>query len=163
MKKILISLILVVLFVGCAPSQEVLEKAISETIQAYTPIPSQTPYPTQTPAPTIVITKVVVQTPKPDPYDKNCIPMTQMDYSEFSKITAMLKAYVATLPGVKRVSETIGERLYSNTTSELFFVKYVDSSDGEMYSKRYIVYKDEFGWKKGVFSIDGQCWIDGPK
>lgn len=85
-----------------------------------------------------------------------------MDYSDNLKIAIQLQAYVLGLPSVKSVSYVILEKLYSNTLSELFYVRYVDSSDGKVYSRRYIGYIKEFGWKNAVFSIDGQCWIDPP-
>jgi hypothetical protein len=85
-----------------------------------------------------------------------------MNYSDNSKVAILLQAYVSTLPNVKSVSYIIPERLYINTLSQLFHVNYVDSTDGKVYSKRYIVYLTEFGWKNAVFSIDGQCWIDQP-
>ena len=83
-----------------------------------------------------------------------------MDYTDNMKASIKLQAYVSDLPDVKTVSYVIPERLYSNTLSQLYFVQYVAKSDNKVYSKRYIVYVKEFGWKKGVFSLDGQCWID---
>jgi hypothetical protein len=85
-----------------------------------------------------------------------------MDYSDNSKIALRLQSFVSGLSFVKSVSYVIPERLYSNTLSQLYHVTYVDKSDGQVYSKRYIVYVTEFGWKQGVFSIDEQCWIDPP-
>ena len=120
------------------------------------------PYPSSTPQPTIVVTRVVVQTPTPDLSKYGCKPMTNMDYSNNTNAFVMLQAYVAKLPGVRSVSSTINERLYSNSLSHIVFVTYVTDDDGKVYSKRYIVYLKEFGWKNGVFSIDGQCWVDGP-
>lgn len=86
-----------------------------------------------------------------------------MDYSDNNKVMILLQAYVSALPDVKSVSLVIPEKLYNNSTSQLFHVTYVSSADGKVYSKRYIVYMQEFGWKNAVFSIDGQCWIDPPK
>jgi hypothetical protein len=84
-----------------------------------------------------------------------------MVYSDNSKVAVLLQAYVSQLPDVKTVSYTIPEKLYSNTLSEIFFVQYT-STDGKNYAKRYVVYMNEFGWKNGTFSLDGQCWIDPP-
>lgn len=177
MKSFWYSLILVIcLFsiVSCGPSSEELMVAVKGTIDAFTPLPTftpnatftpystYTPYPTATSEPTIAITRIVVQTPTPNLSNSNCKPIAIMDYSNNTKAFTMLQAHVATLPDVRSVSYTINERLYSNSLSHLVFVRYVSDSDGEVYSKRYIVYVDEFGWAEGVFSIDGQCWVDGP-
>jgi hypothetical protein len=138
------------------------------TQDASIPIPTQTAnptytfYPSSTPQPPTYVTRVVVQTPTNQRSSDDCKPITTMDYSDNSKVAILLQAYVAGLPGVKSVSLVIPERLYSNTMSELFHVSYTDASDGKQYSKRYIVYLTEFGWKNAVFSIDGQCWIDPP-
>jgi hypothetical protein len=161
--KLIILILGVCLLTACAPSQTDIQTAVAETQAAWTPIPTQTAYPTLTPRPTIVVTKVVVWTPTPNNQSSACKPITNMDYSDNSKVAILLQAYVSTLPNVKSVSYVIPERLYSNTISQLFHVRYVDSTDGEIYSKRYIVYLTEFGWKNAVFSIDGQCWIDPPE
>lgn len=154
--------------IGCAPSQAVILNAIVQTqsalapIQTQSPLPTNTPYPTNTQQPPIYITRVFVETPTNQYSDDACKPITTMDYTDNSKVAILLQAYVAGLPGVKAVSLVYPERLYSNSLSESFHVSYVNSDDGKTYSKRYIVYMDEFGWKKGVFSIDGQCWVDPP-
>lgn len=85
-----------------------------------------------------------------------------MDYSDNSKAFILLQAYVSSLPDVRQVSCTIPERLYSNTLSNIVFVIYVSNDDGKVYSKIYTICVKEFGWSTRVYSIDGQCWIDGP-
>jgi len=85
-----------------------------------------------------------------------------MNYSDNSKVAILLQAYVSQLPDVQSVSFVIPEKLYSNTLSQLYHVTYISRTDGKVYSKRFIVYMKEFGWKNAVFSIDGQCWIDPP-
>ena len=85
-----------------------------------------------------------------------------MDYTDNPSAILMLQAYVAKLPGVRTVSYTINEKLYSNSLSQLVHVTYIAEEDGKVYSKRYIVFLDEYSWFEGVFSIDGQCWVDGP-
>jgi septal ring factor EnvC (AmiA/AmiB activator) len=85
-----------------------------------------------------------------------------MDYSNNSIVAIRLQNFVSTLPGVRSVSYVIPEKLYVNTISQLYYVSYVSSDDGKVYSKRYIVYMKEFGWSPSTFSIDGQCWIDSP-
>ena len=65
------------------------------------------------------------------------------------------------MPGVQSVSYAIPERLYINTTSELVHINNT-STDGKLYSMRFIIYISEFGWMPGIFLIDGQCWIDPP-
>jgi hypothetical protein len=162
MSKALILILIVSFMSACTPSQTDIQTAVAETQAAWTPVPTQSPYPTLTPRPTIVVTKVVVWTPTPNNQSSACKPILNMDYSDNSKVAILLQAYVSTLPNVKSVSYVIPERLYINTLSQLFHVNYVDSTDGEVYSKRYIVYLTEFGWKNAVFSIDGQCWIDPP-
>jgi hypothetical protein len=171
MKKIIlkVSIIMFALIMsGCAPSERAIQTAIAEIQPAGTPIPSQTPYPTytfyptNTPQPPIYVTRVFIETPTNQRSGDACKPITTMDYSDNSKVAILLQAYVAGLPGVKSVSLVYPERLYTNSTSELFHVSYTDATDGKQYSKRYIVYMNEFGWKNAVFSIDGQCWIDPP-
>ena len=177
MKKLLFMLIIACLLSSCAPSPEQLAVPVQLTLTsipsatAYptnTPYPTLTPYatytpfPTLTPNPTYTIqpTKVKVVTPT-NPYTTTaCKPIDNMDYTDNMKASIKLQAYVSDLPDVKTVSYVIPERLYSNTLSQLYFVQYVAKSDNKVYSKRYIVYVKEFGWKKGVFSLDGQCWID---
>jgi hypothetical protein len=167
--KFIVLILAVCLLAACAPSQQALQAAIEKTKAVWTPVPSQTAYstqtayPTLTPRPIIVVTQVVVWTPTPENQDSRCKPLTDMDYSDNSKAMIHLQAYVSDLPDVKSVSYVIPEKLYSNTKSQLMHVTYVDSNDGKVYSKRYIVYLAEFGLKNAVFSIDGQCWIDPPK
>jgi septal ring factor EnvC (AmiA/AmiB activator) len=83
-----------------------------------------------------------------------------MDYSNNSIVAIRLQNFVSTLPGVRSVSYVIPEKLYVNSISQLYYVSYVSSDDGKVYSKRYMVYMKEFGWSPSTFSIDGQCWID---
>lgn len=169
MKKSWLFLIIGIVLAGCARIEDYVDERVVGTLNSFTPIPTYTPYPTSTPyptltaQPTVVITKIVVRTPIPDRSDDRCKPMTNMNYEDNNKAFVMLQAYVATLPDVRQVSYTIPEKLYSNSLSHIVHVTYVSDSDGEKYSRRYLVYLSEFGWKKGVFSIDGQCWIDGPK
>ncbi|MGD0612336.1 MAG: hypothetical protein ABSB41_12560 [Anaerolineales bacterium] len=141
---------------GISPAD--IQAAIVQTETAWTPVPSQTAYPTYTP---YVVTRVVIQTPAPNLNNPSCKPITDMDYSDNTKIAVELQYYVSNLPDVHQVSYTIPEKLYTNTVSELIFVQYV-GTDGKPYAKRYIVYIKEFGWENAVFSIDGQCWIDPP-
>jgi len=162
MKKIVISFIVTLLLTACAPSLPTIETAIAETQAAYTAIPTYTLQPTYTPQPKIVVTRVVVRTPVPQDQESNCKPITNMDYSNNTNVAVLLQAYVSQLPGVQSVSLVYPRRLYSNSLSESFHVSYINSDDGKVYSKSYIVYLTEFGWKNGVFSIDGQCWIDPP-
>ena len=153
--------ILICMSAACGTQQSI-QSAISQTQAAWTPVPTQTAYPTLSPAPAILVTQVVVWTPTPENLDSACKPITNMDYSDNTKVMILLQAYVSALPGVKTVSLVIPEKLYNNSTSQLFYIHYVSSDDGKVYSKRYIVYLKEFGWKNAVFSIDGQCWIDPP-
>jgi hypothetical protein len=142
-----------------------IQTAIAQTQAIWTLVPTQSPYPSQTPYPTqtkAVVTRVFVWTPTVDPNNDDCKPISAMDYSDRSKMMVDLQAYVGGLPNVKSVSYVIPEKLYSNTISELFHVTFVALNDGKVYSKRYIVYAREFGWKNAVFSIAGQCWIDPP-
>ena len=171
-RKIVLVFIMIVMIVSACSSptlQPIQTSVPTQTLRpTYTPYPTltvwptYTSYPTVTPQPTIVVTRVVVQTPTPDISNSRCVPMTNMDYSDNSKAFILLQAYVASLPDVRQVSYTIPERLYNNSLSHIVHVTYVSDSDGRIYSKRYIVYVKEFGWSDGVFSIDGQCWVDGP-
>jgi len=167
--KNLILILIALLLVACAPSPQAIRAAIAQTQAVWTRVPTQTPYPTQTryptqtPRPTIVVTQAYVWTPTPDQSNSNCTPITTVDYTDNSKMMIDLQAYVGTLPSVKSVSYVIPELLYSNSKSQIVHVTYVSSDDGKVYSKRYIVYVTEFGWKNAVFSVDGQCWIDPPR
>jgi hypothetical protein len=164
--KVVLFIFAACLLAACSPFKLVVEHAVAKTQTARTPIPpipSQTPYPTLTSYPTqteAIITQVFIWTPTYS--NNNCKPISKMDYSDRSKMMVDLQAYVSELPDVRSVSYVIPERLYNNSTSESFHVTFVSSSDGKVYSKRYIVYVREFGWKNAVFSIDGQCWIDPP-
>jgi hypothetical protein len=164
MKRTISLIALAILLVACSPSQQVIQTAVAGTLGA---LPSQTPlYPTYKPAVfinTVIVTRVVVQTPTfNSSRSADCIPITNMVYSDNSTVAILLQAYVSQLPDVKAVSYTIPEKIYSNSLSEIFFVQYT-STDGKNYAKRYVVYMDEFGWQNGTFSLDGQCWIDPPK
>lgn len=121
MKKYFLLITIVLLLAACAPSVTTIQTAISETQAVWTPIPTYTPQPTYTPKPTIVITQVVVQTPRPR-NQTECRPLTNMDYSDNSKVAILLQAYVSQLPGVKSVSYTIPERLFGHTLSQIYFV-----------------------------------------
>jgi hypothetical protein len=168
MKKRIVPALLLLVLTACNLSRPGLPAAATQTQAAWTQAPTQTAYPTYTafptytPVPTRVITKIFVWTPTVSASDSSCQPITQMHYTDRSKMLVDLQAYVANLNGVKSVSYVIPEKLYSNSNSELFHVTYISSEDDKVYSKRYIVYTEEFDWKKGVFSIDGQCWIDPP-
>jgi hypothetical protein len=154
--------VIILLFAACTPSDASIQTAIANTQAVWTPIPIFTPQPTYTLQPTIVVTRVVVEVQTPIPPKKDsCKPLTNMDYSDNSKVGILLQAYVSQLPDVKSVSYTIPEKIYSNSLSQLYFVQFTHT-DGKVYSKRYIVYMKEFGWQNATFSIDGQCWIDPP-
>lgn len=161
MKRFGCLFLLVILLCACAPSRSKMQAAMDATATSWTPVPSQTPYPTYTPQPTVMITKVVYQTPVPSNTD-DCVPIKDMNYENNSKAAIKLQSYVGELPDVQSVSITVPEKLYSNTISQLYYVQYTNT-EGDNFAKRYIVYMKEFGWKNGVFSIDGQCWINGPK
>jgi len=85
-----------------------------------------------------------------------------MDYSSVLNATNRLLYYVSTLSGVKQVSLSARNTLWNNADTKVHVIRYVDSSDGEVYSKQFIVYMREFGWNTSTFYIDGQCWIDAP-
>jgi hypothetical protein len=172
MKQIVLIILVSLMISSCSPTPEQLAGPVQSTLAAmstatpyptYTPGATYTPYPTATPQPTVVVTQIVVQTPTPDISSSKCKPMTKMDYTDNSRVAIMLQAYVALLPGVRQVSYVIPEKLYNNTLSQIYYVSYIDDADGKVYSKRYIAYIREFGWSNGVFSIDGQCWVDGPQ
>lgn len=159
--RILTLSLAICLLAACSPSQQTIQTAVAQTLTA---IPTLTPVPTYTFRPTIVVTRIVIRTPEPTRLiDERCTPLANMDYSDNSKVMIQLQGYVSKLPGVKSVSYVIPEKVYSNSISQLLYITYVASDDGKVYSKRYIVFLEEFGWKNAVFSIDGQCWIDPPK
>jgi hypothetical protein len=85
-----------------------------------------------------------------------------MDYTNNSTAAIRLQNFLSTMPDVREVSYVIPERIYSNTLSQLYYVTYVSKTDGQVYSRRFIVYQAEFGWSKGTFDMDGQCWLDKP-
>ncbi len=153
-------LFIIMLFLsGCSPLQQVMNTAISQTQAAWTPVPTQTAW-IQTQVVTKIYTRVVVETPTPS--GSACEPISNVDYSDNSKVITLLQAYVSQQPDVKTVSYAVPERLYNNTNSELVHINYTSSADSKLYSMRFIIYLNEFGWKTGIFSIDGQCWIDPP-
>lgn len=172
MHRFALLITIALILAACSPTPEQIAGPVSSTLAAiptatpyptYTQFPTQTPYPTATNQPTIMVTKIIVQTPTPRGMDDECKPIEKMDYTDNSKVALMLQAYVADLPGVKTVSYVIPEKLYSNSLSQLYYVTYVAKDDGKVYSKRYIAYMRELGWRNGVFSIDGQCWVHGPR
>jgi PBP1b-binding outer membrane lipoprotein LpoB len=162
-KGITIVLCLATIFLaGCSPFNSLVQSAISETQAVWTIVPTQIPKietRVETQVVTQIATRVVIQTPVPS--GPNCGPITGVTYSDISKVIIQLQAYVSKMPDVKSISYAIPERLYSNTSSELVHITYV-STDGKVYSRRYIIYIEEFSWKEGIYSIDGQCWIDPP-
>ena len=146
------------LLASCTPSPQVIQTAIAQTQAAWTPAPTQTPQ-VVTMVVTQIATRVVVQTPTPA--ISICVPINDVSYSDNNTVIIQLQAYMSRLPDVKSVSEGIPERLFNNTSSELVHIIYT-STDGNQYAMRFIIYNDEFGWKPGIFFIDGQCWIDAP-
>jgi hypothetical protein len=153
MNKIILLVLVSLVLAACGPFNNVVQNAIAETETAQ---PTGTMAPTQTP---YFVTKIVIQTPQP--VGDYCKPITGVDYSDMSNAIVKLQAYMLTIPGVKNVSYAIPEKLYSNANSEIIHMTYV-STDGNVYSSRYIIYLRELGWKPGIFSIEGQCWIDAP-
>lgn len=158
MGKLLRLLIIMILLTGCSPLQQVINTAMAQTQAAWTPVPTQTAW-IQTQVVTKIYTRVIVETPTP--FGSACEPITNVDYSDNSKVITQLQAYVGRQPDVKSVSYAVPERLYINTNSELVHINYTDTK-GNLYSMRFIIYLNEFGWKTGIFSIAGQCWIDPP-
>ena len=180
MSRLVYFLLICVLFLqscnpspGVLPTEEVgtLVASIQAPTQApyptSTPYPTLTPYPTYTPYPTFteqpVVTQVVVQTPTPDFSNVNCTPLTNMDYTDEAKAFVLLQTYVSSLPDVRQLSYIDPEKISSDSLSNVVSVRYIAKSNAQYYTKKYIVYMDELGWSTGVFSIDGQCWIDGPR
>lgn len=151
---------------SCGPSIIVVQTSIAQTQTAWTPIVTQTAYPTFTPNPTYTpmptIVKIVVQTPRPQYADTLCKPIHDVNYSTIWKSITSLQSYMGQFSDVRSTSYAIPERLYSNAESYIVHITYISDTDGAVYSRRYIIYVTEFSWKKGVFSIDGQCWIDPP-
>jgi hypothetical protein len=179
MSRLAYFLLICLLFLqSCNPSPSGLQTVAAGTLVASTQAPTQAPYPTSTPNPTLttnptytpyptfteqpVVTQVVVQTPTPDLSNINCTPLTNMDYTDDTKAFVLLQTYVSSLPDVRQLSYIVPEKIYSDTLSNIVLVRYIAKSNAQYYSKKYIIYMDEFGWSTGVFSIDGQCWIDGP-
>jgi hypothetical protein len=154
---------LAIIFIsGCLPSTQSIQNAIAGTQAAWTTVPTQTPKietRVETQVVTQIATRVVIQTPVPS--GTSCVQITGVTYSDISKVIVQLQAYVSKMTDVQSVSYAIPERLYSNTSSELVHITYV-STDGKVYSRRYIIYIKEFSWKEGIYSVDGQCWIDPP-
>jgi hypothetical protein len=147
---------------ACSPFNSIVQSEISQTQAAWTVIPTQTPKVVNqivTKVVTQISVVVIIQTPTPS--SSECEPITGVTYSDISKVIIQLQAYVSKMLDVKSISYAIPERLYSNTSSELVHITYV-STDGKVYSRRYIIYIKEFSWKEGIYSIDGQCWIDPP-
>jgi hypothetical protein len=151
---------------ACSISDAVFETAIAKTQAEWTPIYTQTSYPTSTPMPTYTpvptIVKIVVQTPRPRNPETLCKPIKNVNYSTIWKSISSLQAYLGQFDDVRSTSNALPEKLYSNSESYIVHMRYISDSDGEVYSRRFMIYVTEFSWKSGIFSIDGQCWIDPP-
>lgn len=165
MKQIIIVVMLFFLS-SCTISDAIVQTAIAETQAIWTPISTQTSYPTSTPMPTYTpiptIVKIVLQTPIPRYPDTLCKPIKDVNYSTIWKSISSLQAYLGQFDDVRSTSNALPEKMYSNSDSYIVHMRYVSDSDGEVYSRRFMIYVTEFSWQKGVFSIDGQCWIDPP-
>lgn len=163
---------------SCSPSPGVIQTAVAGTVVAYPqaptqfPNPTSTPYPTLTPNPTYTpyptytaqptVTQEAVQTATPDLSNVNCTPLTKMDYTSSAEAMIDLQAYVSALPDVRQLSYAKPEKINNDALSSIVEVRYIARSNAQFFSKWYIVYMDELAFSSGVFSIDGQCWVDGP-
>ena len=83
-----------------------------------------------------------------------------MDYGSIADASTILAAFVAQQPWAQRVQGTFRNTIWNNTDSKLHAVRYVDSSDHMSYATYFMVYFKEYGWDRGVFWIDRQCWLD---
>jgi hypothetical protein len=84
-----------------------------------------------------------------------------MDYKNILNASIKLQAYMTGDPGVKQVSLTMRNSLWDNAKTKVHVIRYTDPK-GDVYSKQFIVYFDEYGFRPSVFSIDGQCWVNAP-
>jgi TolA-binding protein len=86
--------------------------------------------------------------------------LTAMDYTSVADASTMLMAFVAQQPWAERVQGTFRDSIWTNAGSKIHGVRYVDSSDHLPYVTYFMVYFDEFGWERGVFWVDRQCWLE---
>jgi septal ring factor EnvC (AmiA/AmiB activator) len=100
-----------------------------------------------------------IMTRKIDFYE--CEDSLDMDYSSVLAASSRLTAYVDGLSFVDHASTSYRDTVWNNTDTKIYGIRYVHE-DKETYSMLFLVYCNELGWKKGVFYIDGQCWLDVP-
>jgi hypothetical protein len=150
---IIVGCLATTLLTSCSQFNSIIQSAISETQAVWTIVPTQTPKietRVETQVVTQIATRVVIQTPVPS--GPSCEPISGVTYSDISKVIVQLQAYVSKMADVQSVSYAIPERLYSNTSSELVHITYV-STDGKVYSRRYIIYIKEFSWDSARFFL----------
>lgn len=86
--------------------------------------------------------------------------VSSMSYSNILDSSSKLQAWVTNQPWASRSTSTIRDSIWNNTDTKLHGIYYVASKDNERYLTWFLVYYDEFGWDKGTFWLDGQCWLE---
>lgn len=108
---------------------------------------------------TKTLTEKAALTRKVDFY--KCEDSINMDYSGVMPASSRLMAYVDGLPKVAHTSTSYRNTIWNNTDTKIYGIRYV-TEDRETFVKLFLVYYSELGWKRGVFYIDEQCWLDSP-
>ena len=93
--------------------------------------------------------------------DSDSYGQLNMDYSSIQTSSSRLQGFVANLPDVDHTSYTFRNTLWNNRDSKIHSVRYV-STDGNTYSRQFLVYADDGRWNNATFNIGGQCWLDPP-
>ena len=125
-------LILVVIAFGlsaCGPSEEAISEAISATMEAWTPIPSNTPQPSQTSAPTIAVEVtrlfVVTTTYTPTPRFTATITLTPTDTSTPTNTPTITKT-----PNATQTAQAIALERLRRDKGNGFYLVNVDIAPG---------------------------------
>jgi hypothetical protein len=83
-----------------------------------------------------------------------------MTYNDILTISSTLMAWVTNQDWAERSNMTVRDTIWNNTDTKLHGVHYTSAEDGERYLTWFLVYFDEFGWREGVFWLDGECWLE---
>jgi hypothetical protein len=88
--------------------------------------------------------------------------LTGMDYSSIANASAILMGFVAQQPWAERTQGTFRDSIWNNVDTKIHGVRYIGSRDHQPYVTYFMVYFPELTWKRGVYWLDRQCWLDRP-
>jgi len=87
--------------------------------------------------------------------------ISNMKYTNIMDISTQLMGWYATRSYVDMVHGSYRDTIWNNTDTKIHSIRYRHADDGETYVDHFLVYFDEFGWKKGVYWLSEQCWLAG--